>query len=85
LREEGKCFYYKKTWEQGHHFEGKGHVHYIEVLLDGEEDGSDLELGMDMLDQTEAPKVEASLGSMIASLYEVKKYLTLKVIWQESG
>jgi len=29
-REEGKCFYCKKTWELGHRCLGKGHVHYID-------------------------------------------------------
>jgi len=83
LREEGKCFYCKKTWELGHRCQGKGQVHYIEVLFE-ESDNSDLDLGVDILDQ-ESPKVEGSLGSMIASLHRVKKYLTLKVVGQASG
>ena len=36
-------------------------------------------LGMDTLDHG-SPRVEGTLGSMIASLHKVKKYLTLKVI-----
>lgn len=39
-----------------------------------------------MLDQV-ASKAEGTLGSMVASLHEVKKYLTLKVVgkayWQD--
>lgn len=45
LKEEGKCFYYKKAWELGHHCMGKGQVHYIEVFSKGESDDSELELG----------------------------------------
>lgn len=53
--------------------------------MNEEEDDSNQDLGMDMLDQTEAPKVEASLGSMIASLHGGKKYLMLKVVGKAGG
>jgi len=54
-------------------------VHYIEVFLKDESDDSYLDLSMGILNQ-EAPRVEATLGSMIVSLHEVKKYLTPKVV-----
>lgn len=60
-------------------------MHYIKVLSYGEEDDSNLVLGMDMLDQTKGPKVEASLGSIIASLHGVKEYLMLMVVGEVGG
>lgn len=39
---------------------------------------------MDTLNQ-DSPRVEGTLGSMIASLHGVKKYLTLKIVVQASG
>jgi len=50
LREEGKCFYCKKTWELGYHFQGKGHMHYIEMFSEDESDDLDLDVGMEILD-----------------------------------
>jgi len=47
-------------------------------------DDSNLDLGIDILDQ-KSPKAEGSLGSMIASLHGVMKCLTLKVVGQEDG
>jgi len=84
LREEGKCFSCKKPWEPEHHCLEKGQAHYIEVCSGGESDDSDLEMGADICGLG-SPRVAGTLGSMIASLHGVKKYLTLKVIGQARG
>lgn len=63
---------------------GKGQAHYIEVLSRGESDDSNLEIGAD-IGGPRSPRVASMLGSMIASLHGVKKYLTLKVIGQARG
>lgn len=60
-------------------------MHYIKVLYDYENEDSNLELVMDMFNQTKTPKAKASLGSMISSLNGAKKYHTLKVIGQVDG
>ena len=59
-------------------------MHYVEVCSDAESEESDLNFGVDMLDQ-EASKAEGTLGSMVASLHGVKKYLTLRVVGQACG
>lgn len=84
LREKSKCFHCKKLWEPGHSCQGKGQVHYIEVLPHDDDD-SDLEVHDDVLEHEETPKEEASLGSMISSLNGAPKYFTLKVIGQAGG
>lgn len=81
LREVGKCFHCKIAWEVGHYCQGKGQVHYVEVCYDIKLEDSDLNFGVDILDQV-ASKVEGILGSMVTSLHEVKKYLILKVVGQ---
>lgn len=57
-------------------------MHYIEVFLKDDSDDSVLEIGVDTLNKARA---EGTLGSMIASLHGVKKYLTLKVMGQAGG
>lgn len=79
LRDEGKCFYYKKQWEPGHRCLRKGQVHYIKVHSDGGTDDSNLEVGTN-LPKRGQPQIEGTLGSTIASMHGVKKYLTLKVV-----
>lgn len=59
-------------------------MHYIKVHSDGGSDDSNLEVGMN-LPKLRQPQVEGTLGSMIASMHGVKKYITLKVIGQVEG
>lgn len=54
-------------------------MHYIEVCSNAESKDSNMNFRVNMLDQ-EASKVEGILGSMVASLHNFKKYLTLKVV-----
>lgn len=47
-------------------------------------DDLDLEIGINTLDH-DSPHIEGTLGSMVASLHGVKKYLTLKIVGQAGG
>lgn len=56
----------------------------MEVCSDAESEEFDPKFGRDTLDRM-ATKAEGSIGSMIASLHGVKKYLTLKVVGHACG
>lgn len=59
-------------------------MHYIEVKSKRGSDDLDIEVGTDTLDLG-PPRVEGTVGSMIASLHGVKEYLTLKVVEWSRG
>lgn len=84
LREEGKCFYCKKAWEPKHRCLGKGQVHFIEVYSEESSRESKLKLS-EGLDDSWLMRAEGTLGSMVASLHGVRKFVALKLIGQACG
>lgn len=74
LREEGKCFFCKKPWKLDHRCLGKDQIHYIEVMSRDDTDDLDLELEVNV-DSSKSYRVFGTLGSMVSSLHEAKKYI----------
>lgn len=84
LRRKNLCFICKSPSEPNHYCMGKGQIHYIEVVSDGEED-SDLELDLRELDFKRlevgcpTPPNKDICGGTITTIFGTFKYLTIKV------